>query len=255
MPDINRFPILGKQLFITATGTDIGKTALSLALLLWARDRGLRAAYCKPVQCGTYPFGSPLSEAGAGPGEGGDADWIRRMAGGVQPVHVTYQLRMAASPHLAAEKEGLSLDLGRMRRETESLAGGNDLLILEGAGGPAVPLDRRGTTLASLAADLSMPCLIACAPGLGTLHHTLATLAYLRSLSVPVAGFAFCHREAVVPETCADNSLTLEALTGLAFFGNLGFSGKIARSEPLDAAEAAAWTASLAASLDLWWNR
>lgn len=252
---------MGKQLFITATGTDTGKTALSLALLLWARDRGLRATYCKPVQCGPYAAGSPLSEAieAAGEsdaaGETGDADWIRLMAGDQQAVHVTYKLRMPASPHLSAEREGVELDLGRMRREAESLAGENDILIVEGAGGPAVPIDRRGTTLASLAADLSMPCLIACSPGLGTLHHTLATLAYLRTLSASVAGFAFCHRVAAVPETCADNILTLKALTGLAFFGELPYSETVARSVPLGRAEASAWTAPLAASLDLWWNR
>ena len=50
---------MGKTIFITGTGTDVGKTALSLALLLWAGARGLRTAYCKPVQCGGFPLGDP----------------------------------------------------------------------------------------------------------------------------------------------------------------------------------------------------
>jgi dethiobiotin synthetase len=239
---------MGKALFITGTGTDVGKSSLSLAVLLWARNRGLRAAYAKPVQCGFSDFGNP-------PVRGGDADWIGLLSGSAQSAHVTYKLRMPASPHLAAEREGLALDPDRIRRDLESLAQGSAFLVVEGAGGAAVPLNRRGDSLASVAASMSMPCLIACAPGLGTLHHTLATQAYLKSVSAPIAGFAFCHREAGIPETCEDNLRTLEALTGLPFFGALPYSGKIAMAEPLSGEEASAWIAPLAASLDAWWNR
>jgi dethiobiotin synthetase len=239
---------MGKSVFITGTGTDVGKTALSLAVLLWARGRGLRAAYHKPVQCGTFPFGNPLRE-------GGDAEWIGAMGGSGIPAHVTYRLRMAASPHLAAEREGIRLDPERIRSEAESLAAGCDLLVMEGAGGAAVPLDRKGTSLAAMAAGMGMPCLVACAPGLGTLHHTLCTLAYLNALHADAAGFAICHREAAVPELCADNIATLAALTGLPFFGALPYSPALARGEAaVDDANAASWHAPLTPSLEAWWN-
>ncbi|MDQ3002865.1 MAG: dethiobiotin synthase [Fibrobacterota bacterium] len=252
---------MGRTLFITGTGTDVGKTALSLAVLFWARKRGLSAAYHKPIQCGTFRFGEP-------PVEGGDADWIRAMAArppsygtpssrtgaGREASDVTYRLRLAASPHLAAEKEDISIDLGRIRRDIEALADWHDLVIVEGAGGPAVPVDRKGATLGALAAEMSLPALIACAPGLGTLHHTLCTLAYLKSIGAPVAGFAFCHREAQIPELCRDNIDTLVSLTGLPFFGELAFSGKLYRSETLGLDEADLWSAPLAASLEAWWN-
>src|SRR4051812_10617311 len=117
---------MGSALFITGTGTDVGKSALSLAVLLWAGRRGLRAAYFKPVQCGTFVFGDPAVQ-------GGDAEWIHSLAGERVPVHVTYRLRMAASPHLAAEREGATLDVGRIRSEASALREGNDVLILEGA--------------------------------------------------------------------------------------------------------------------------
>src|SRR5690348_2666690 len=118
---------MAKALFITGTGTDVGKTALSLAVLLWARNRGLRTAYHKPIQSGTYAFSGPSRE-GRLPQEGelpqantlpqpiglpqaiGDAEWIQTMAGGSSSgisTHVTYRLRMPASPHLAAEREGV----------------------------------------------------------------------------------------------------------------------------------------------------
>jgi dethiobiotin synthetase len=258
---------MGKTLFITGTGTDVGKTALSLALVLWAGSRGLRTAYLKPIQCGAFPFGEP-------PKVGGDADWIRHLAGGNVSVHVTYRLRLAASPHLAAEREGLRLDPSRIGSDIESLAGSHDLLLVEGAGGAAVPFDRKGATLAALAARMGIPSLIACAPGLGTLHHTLATVAYLQSLKAPMAGFAFCHRSSPEPtahstahsagdptaddlpqdELSRDNRETLAAHTGLAWFGALPYSQPAARGIPLSPAEAEAWWASVAGPMDAWWK-
>ncbi|MDB5046936.1 MAG: ATP-dependent dethiobiotin synthetase BioD [Fibrobacteres bacterium] len=241
---------MGSALFITGTGTDVGKTALSLAVLLWAGKRGLRAAYFKPVQCGTFAFGDPAAV-------GGDAEWIRAQTGGTGGMistHVTYRLRMAASPHLAAEREGVTIEPGRIREAAATLMDGNDLLVLEGAGGPAVPLDRNGATLAGLAAELSLPCLIACAPGLGTLHHTLSTLAYLKSAGAETAGFAFCHREAPATDLVRDNIETLRTLTGLPFFGELAYHEKLSLGQSLSPAEAETWIHPLLPALDAWWK-
>jgi dethiobiotin synthetase len=235
---------MGRILFVTGTGTDIGKTALSLAILLWARDRGLDAAYLKPVQCGTYPFGNP-------PREGGDADWIRALSGGM-PSYVTCPLRMPASPHLAAEREGVAIAPAALRRDAEAKAADRDLLVLEGAGGAAVPLDRQGSTLAALARDLGASALIACAPGLGTLHHTLATAAWLKQAEVPLAGFAFCRRASGEEPLEDDNRRTLAGLLGLPCFGSVPFEPALARGAPLDPAQAAALRAPLAAALEAW---
>jgi dethiobiotin synthetase len=209
---------MGRILFVTGTGTDIGKTALSLAIMLWARERGLDAAYLKPVQCGAYPFGNPLP----------------------------------ASPHLAAEREGIAIDPAALRRDAEAKAAERGLLILEGAGGAAVPLDRRGATLAGLARDLGAAALMACAPGLGTLHHTLSTAAWLRQAGLPTAGFAFCRRAPGEDPLEDDNRRTLGDLLGLPFFGVLPFAPALARGGPLDAAEAAALWSPLAPALDAW---
>ncbi|MEO6097987.1 MAG: dethiobiotin synthase [Fibrobacteria bacterium] len=266
---------MGKTFFITGTGTDVGKTALSLAVVLWARHRGLRASYFKPIQCGEFPFGEPAVR-------GGDADWIRNLAGTNVRTQGFYRFRMAASPHLAAEHEGERIDRSLLSAQVKALSVESDLVIVEGSGGAAVPLDREGTSLAAWAADLGMPALIACAPGLGTLHHTLTTVAYLRGLAAPIAGFAFCHRgdgakgdegdegdeREVKAEgnaarnvawspslsLIADNRETLRSLTGLAFFGSLPFSMHTSRGIPMPSSEAEAWWAPLSASLDSWWG-
>lgn len=235
---------MGRILFITGTGTDLGKTALSLAALSWARARGLRAAYLKPVQCGTYPFGDP-------PREGGDADWIRALSGGA-PAYVTCALRLAASPHLAAEREGVAVSLDSLRADAAAKAADADLLILEGAGGAAVPLDRRGTTLCSLARDLGAPALLACAPGLGTLHHTLSTAAYLREAGVALAGFALCRRSAEVDPLEEDNRRTLSDLSGRPCLGVLPYAPALAAGRALPAGDLEALWSPLAAGLDAW---
>jgi dethiobiotin synthetase len=173
-------------------------------------------------------------------------------------AHVTYRLRLAASPHLAAEREGLRLDPSRIGGDIDSLAGSHDLVLVEGAGGAAVPFDRNGATLAALAAEKGIPSLIACAPGLGTLHHTRATVAYLQSLKAPIAGFAFCHRDTPASDAAGDlspdNRQTLESLTGLPWFGALPFSEPAARGLALSPAEAETWCAPLAKAMDAWWK-
>ena len=238
---------MGKILFITGTGTDVGKTGLCLAALLWARARGLRTAYHKPVQCGTSPFGVP-------PREGGDADWMSWMAGGAPTAHVTYALRMAASPHLAAEREGAEISLAVIRDDLRGLSRSHDLVLCEGAGGAAVPLDRQGATLALIAAEAGAPALIAAAPGLGTLHHTLSTLAWLRQAGVPIAGFAFCHRAVVHDPLAADNRRTISELARIPCFGEMPFSPALAQGRPPTAAEALGLWQPLAAALDTWYT-
>lgn len=238
---------MGKILFILGTGTDVGKTGLSLAVALWAHARGLSAAYHKPVQCGEQAFGNPLHS-------GGDAEWLAAVSGGTIPAYVTYRLRLAASPHLAAEREGVSLDPARILADLEGLAQTNDLVLCEGAGGAAVPMDRSGTSLAGLAAARAWPALLACAPGLGTLHHSLATAAWLRQAGTPLAGFAFCHRNAAPDSLAEDNQRTLAHLTGLTWFGAVPWSAALAAGRPLAAAESAALWAPLAAGLDAWWK-
>lgn len=225
----------------------MGKSALSLAVLLWARAKGLDAAYIKPVQCGEFPFGFPPIPAG-------DAEWIAALSPDPIDARVTYRFPSPVSPHLAAERAGATILTERIAADIEELSGDRDLVILEGAGGAAVPLDRQGNSLAMLAAELEIPSLIACAPGLGTLHHTLATLAYLGALDAPVAGFAFCHREAAVPEMFADNRRTLEALTGLPCFGALPHLPALANGGPLSRPQADALAGPITAALDSWWN-
>jgi len=241
---------MGKAIFVIGTGTDVGKSALSLATLLWAQDQGLRTAYYKPIQCGTFAFGDTNQFIT-------DAEWISVMLGQDQPTHVTYSLRMAASPHLAAERESIDIDLSKIRHDIDALASAYDLLIIESAGGAAVPLNRSGVTFTHLAAELSIPCLLACAPGLGTLHHTITTASYLELKGAPLLGFVFCHRAQVQKseaEICIDNRKTLESLLKKKCYGELDFCPELTVGGKAFQAKAANWYEPISSAMSAWWH-
>lgn len=198
-----------KTLFITATGTDVGKTTCSVAFLRWAALEGKRLAYWKPVQCGHKDRARRW----------GDAEWVgSHFHGGIE-LHTTYRYVDAVSPHLAAARARRPIRMPRLERELDKFSN-TDLLLIEGAGGPAVPLDRKGLLFSDFMKSLRVPVLLVCAPGLGTLSHTLCSVDHLRSRGV--APIAFCFSLAVQKEPlAADNAATLQRLTGIPFWGEL----------------------------------
>lgn len=206
-----------RAFFITGTGTDIGKTALSLALGAWALDKGLRAAYWKPVQCGSYPLRkdflrgtTPRQPAEAAPPRGGDADFLRLRLPDL-PVHTTFFFSAPASPHLAAEKEGRNpADIAwESRVEADAARFAEcDLVLIEGAGGLAVPLNRQGLLLAHLLPALSnlfsLEIVAAAPPGLGMLSPLLLSRAFLQGLGFPLLHFVTVEISPKNPEEAGD---------------------------------------------------
>lgn len=230
-------------LCVTGTGTDVGKSSLSLAVLLWARARGLRAGYLKPVQCGSR---GPAADFG-------DADWIRATCPEVEEAAAVYTFPDAVSPHLAAERAGAWVDGDWIIEQAASVARRTDLLVLEGAGGAAVPLNREGLSLADLAASAGWPCLIAALPGLGTLHHTITTAHFLAARGALVAGFAFVQPILEASPLANDNAATLEGILKVPFFGAVPYVPGLGGHLPPAFAAASLLAASLP-GLDAWWG-
>ena len=230
-------------LCVTGTGTDIGKSSLSLAVLLWARARGLSAGYLKPVQCGSR---------GPSP-DFGDADWIRAACPEVEEAAAVYTFPDAVSPHLAAERAGAWIDAEWIGEQVAVAARRVDLLVVEGAGGAAVPLNREGLSLADVAASGGWPCLVAALPGLGTLHHTLTATHFLSARGATVAGFAFVQSSPEASPLARDNAATLEALLKVPFFGAVPHVPGLGRNLPPSPAAASLMASSLP-GLDAWWG-
>lgn len=156
------------RLVVTGTDTDVGKTVFCAGL-----TRLLDGAYWKPVQAGLA-------------GET-DAEVVRRLAGlpAARVFPEAWRLRTPASPHLAAEIDGVTLD-----PEHLSLPESAYPLVIEGAGGLMVPLTRQ-TLLIDVIARWRLPVVLCARTRLGTINHTLLSIEALRRRAIPVIGVAF----------------------------------------------------------------
>lgn len=167
---------MGNAYFITATGTDSGKTfvAEGLARELRARDRRVRAL--KPVMSGYDGACAPASDAGRLLTACGVAPTAQAVAD-IAP----WRFAAPLSPDRAAALEGRAIDFdGLMGWCRSEIARRDDLLLVEGVGGVMVPLDGQHTVLDWMAA-LQLPVLLVAGTYLGAISHTLTALAVLRA--------------------------------------------------------------------------
>lgn len=187
------------MIFITGTGTGVGKTFLScLILSKYGNDKDL--SYWKPVQTGTEK----------------DSDSVRKISS-VRIIPTVYDFTFPASPHFSAEKENREIDFEFLLNEMQQKK--SERIISEGAGGILVPLNRR-FVFADLLEKLQIPVLVSASSELGTVNHTLLTLQNLRNRNIPVHGFFFCGRK---NETSEDSAETIEDFSGIKFLGRTDF--------------------------------
>ncbi len=158
-------------LFVTGTDTGVGKTLVTAALALALKARGVDVGVVKPVQSGE-----------------GDAETLKRWAGLEEEPEEICPFSFAAplAPLVAARLEGRTLDLDEVCGRVRTLAR-HVVTLVEGAGGLLVPVGP-DWTIADLAAALGLPLLIVARAGLGTVNHTLLTLAEARRVGLDVAG-------------------------------------------------------------------
>jgi dethiobiotin synthetase len=161
-------------LFVTGTDTGVGKTVLAAALVAALRADGVDAAAFKPVVTG-------LDEPE--PGRPADHELLAAAAG--RPATEVAPLRFgpAVSPHLAAELAGITIEPGSLVAAARAVRA--DVVIAEGVGGLLVPLTL-GYTIRDFALDLGWPVIVAARPGLGTINHSLLTVAAARAAGLDV---------------------------------------------------------------------
>ncbi len=177
-----------KGLFVTATGTGVGKTLVAAALLHQLRARGEQTLALKPVLSGwPDPTGEPS-----------DAEILLR-AQGLDPTPervaaiAPWRFRAPLSPDMAAAREGRSLDFSELVAfTTDARKSHAGWLLVEGVGGVAVPLDARHTVLDWIAAS-GLPALLVAGSYLGTLSHTLTAASALRGRGIEIAGLVLCE--------------------------------------------------------------
>lgn len=202
--------------FVTGTDTGVGKTQVTAALLLTAQAHGLRALGVKPVAAGCVDAGGRLVNE--------DALLLQRCSSlspdyaAVNPV----ALEPAIAPHIAAKRAGITLRAAALADQVrEQERSGADVLLVEGAGGWLVPLNRT-ETMAELAALLAYPVILVVGMRLGCINHALLSAQAIRAAGLELAGWI---ANSVAPEMdcLAENVHTLEQRLPALRMGTLPF--------------------------------
>lgn len=169
-----------KAWFVTGTDTEVGKTAISCALLEAAARAGLRTAAVKPVAAGCDDNGQNEDALSLMQAMTEEMDYSQ-----VNPV----ALEAAIAPHIAAELEGRRLQASQLAGVCRGvMLGGADFVLIEGAGGWRVPLNRR-ETLADLAVELQVGVILVVGMQLGCINHALLTAEAIRRDGLVLAGW------------------------------------------------------------------
>lgn len=158
-------------IFITGTGTDVGKTYVAASLIRNFRQLGRLVDAIKPVVSGFDPAAVEESDP---------AVLLRALGLSVTAQEIDrispWRFRAALSPDLAAEREGRSIDVDAVVTFCQTaIEQRRDILLIEGAGGVMVPLDRERTVLDVMMA-VQLPLILVAGSYLGTISHTLTAL-------------------------------------------------------------------------------
>lgn len=199
-----------KSFFVTATGTEIGKTHVVCQMIrqLQAQNRGVRAL--KPVISGLQD-GLETSDTGR---------ILRALGKDISDAEVEaispFRFDAPLSPDMAAHRAGQRIELEALvTHHEQSLVGlqGTDIVLVEGVGGAFVPLNERELVVDWILA-IQVPVILVCGSYLGTLSHTIATVQALQDRGVVVQAIVMSESEqSPVPlsETCESLSRFISA--------------------------------------------
>lgn len=225
---------MSKGIFVSATGTDVGKTYVTALLVKKLVQAGLSVGYYKAALSGAEWRDGQLVP--------GDADYVRRVAGLKQSYAemVSYVYEHAVSPHLAARLEGRPVELPKIKADFAGVAAEYDYVTMEGSGGIVCPIRydaEERLFLADIIRTLDLPVLLVADAGLGTLNAVATTCEYMQGHALRLAGVILnnyddsqiMHRDnrvmveeligqpvlAVVPPGCSDLPVPAEKLAAL----------------------------------------
>ena len=197
---------MSRGLFVTATGTDIGKTYVTALIVKKLRSLGLNAGYYKAAVSGA----ESVSES--------DAGYVNRIAqiGESEELLLSYLYKTAVSPHLAARIEGNPAEMSVIKSTFEKVCGKYDFVTMEGSGGIVCPIRRDEKAvifLEDIIAQLGLPSVIVADAGLGTINAVVTTVEYMRTRKLPINGIILNKWNGDFMQR--DNLTMIEELTGI----------------------------------------
>lgn len=202
---------MAKKLFITGTGTDIGKTYVTGLILKKLKESGRKAAYYKAAMSGNErrADGSLIP---------GDALHVKTASGIDQSLEsmCPYVYEAAVSPHLASRLEGNPVKLDVVKAGFETVCEEYEYVTVEGSGGIVCPIDfdTDKLQLEDIIKKLALPSILIADAGLGTINGVVLTAEYMEHRDLELKGIIFnnFHPGDVMEE---DNIRMCEYYTGL----------------------------------------
>ena len=212
---------MSKNIFITATGTDIGKTYISALIIKKMRESGFNCGYYKPVLSGVVENEGTLIES--------DCNYVIDTAKIPERANdcVSYWWKEAVSPHLAAQRVGENIDINVIKTDFSKKNTQYDYLLTEGAGGITCPLKLHNGEkylLSDLIKELNIPIIIVADGGLGTINSVVLTTEYAKARNIKINGIIlnnfnqdnFMHQ---------DNLKQIKYLTGIKVIATVPAGG------------------------------
>lgn len=181
---------MSKNLFITGTDTDVGKTYVTGLIVKKMISSGFDTTYFKAAASG-----NDRDQNGAL--IPGDAALVQKLSGLKDDLSelIPYVYEVALSPHLASQIEGNPVDLKVVKEYYHKLAKKHPYITMEGSGGILCPInmDNQELWLEDVIKAFDMDCIIVANAGLGTINHTVLTIEYMRQKKMTVKGIILNH--------------------------------------------------------------
>ncbi len=190
--------------FITGTDTDVGKTYIASALVRYFVQQGQTAVGMKPIAAGCEKINGELRNA--------DVSALlaaSNIAARLEDVN-PYTFEPAIAPHIAAEQVGATVSLNKIKHAFDALQSQADVVIVEGAGGFRVPINRE-QTMADLAIQLNLPVIMVVGIRLGCINHALMTAGSIRAAGLNLVGWVANRIDPNMP-ALEENVETLKAM-------------------------------------------
>lgn len=197
---------MGKGIFVTGTGTDIGKTYVTALIVKKLADAGIRTGYYKAALSGAKSIGDS------------DAGYVKKIAGITQEDTslLSYLYQNAVSPHLAAQIEGNPVDPEKIKKDFDKVKSKFDYVTVEGSGGIVCPIrwdKEHEILLEDIVKALDLNTLVIADAGLGTINAVVLTIEYIRNHGMGVKGVILNHYVGGIMQE--DNARMIEELTGI----------------------------------------
>jgi dethiobiotin synthetase len=194
-----------KGIFITATGTDVGKTYVSALIVKKMRELGFNCGYFKPALSGAD---APCLN---------DCEYVLNIAKiDANPKnYISYLFKPAVSPHLAGEMENNPIKLDKIKSDFERIKQEFDYVLTEGAGGIVCPFNiKENILLPDVIKALGLDIIIVASASLGTINSTVLTIEYAKNHGIKIRGVILNNYDEN-DFMQVDNKKQIEALTGV----------------------------------------